>query len=131
MMRSDCREARETMNDRYITAASAAKRPGKMLLLAVLASLAACTTTHVPVVPDAVQCEVPATLLQSCESPQRLKDGITYGELLLVYQSDRQALVRCGADQDGLMKAVAICRAEVDGHNARLKELNEALKARK
>ena len=101
-----------------------------MLWLAALAPLAACTTTHVPVVPDAVQCQVPAALLQACEAPQRLKDGTTYGELLQVHLSDRQALVRCAADHDSLLKAVTLCRSEVERHNARLKELDAALKAR-
>lgn len=101
-----------------------------MLWLAALAPLAACTTTHVPVVPDAVQCEVPAALLQTCEAPVRLKDGTTYGELLQVHLADRQALVRCAADHDSLMKAVTLCRSEVERHNTRLKELDAALKAR-
>lgn len=102
-----------------------------MLWLAALVPLAACTTTHVPVVPDAVQCEVPAVLLQACDAPQRLKDGTTYGELLQVHLADRQALVRCAADHGSLMKAVAVCRSEVERHNARLQELDAALKARR
>ena len=87
-----------------------------MLWLAALAPLAACTTTHVPVVPDAVQCEVPAALLQACDAPQRLKDGTTYGELLQVHLADRQALVRCwDCCRQGLPLPGADAAGEVDG----------------
>jgi hypothetical protein len=98
--------------------------------LMILLPLAGCTT-YVPVVPEAVQCEVPAALLQGCDSPQRLKDGITYGELLAVYQGERQALKLCGDHHAALLRAVAACKAEVDRHNAELKRLDESLKARK
>jgi hypothetical protein len=98
--------------------------------LGALGLLGGCTT-YVPVVPEAVKCEVPATLLQGCVPPAKLADGITYGELLAVYQGERQALQQCGTNHAALMQAVAACRAEVARHNAELGRLNESLKARK
>lgn len=95
---------------------------------ALLLLLGGCTT-YVPVVPDALRCNTPDALLQSCDAPQQLRDGISYAELLTAYQADRQALQRCATRQEALRQAVQTCGQAIDAHNASLGKLNDEIKA--
>lgn len=108
----------------------AMKRCGRWLVLWVTSSLAACSTTYIPVVNPGTRCELPAALQSSCTAPTRLEVGLTYADLLRVYQADRKALQDCATRQQAALKAVATCNAEIDRLNADLTQLNQAVKAR-
>lgn len=102
----------------------------RWLAVPSLVALAACSTTYIPEVPPGTRCELPAVMQQACAAPARLEAGLTYGDLLKVYQGDRKALQDCVARQEAALKAVATCNAEIDRLNADLAKLNEAVKKR-
>lgn len=119
-------ESRGVMDQKNTPVRQAGRAVGAALLL----SLIGCTT-YVPTVTPALKCEPPTALLQGCSAPLALKDGISYSELLVAYQADRQALQRCAVQLEALKQAVSTCNATIDSHNAELAKLNEAAKARK
>jgi hypothetical protein len=87
--------------------------------------LAGCSTTYVPVVPPSMTCTPPEQMQQTCAAPQRLKDGLTYAELITAYQNDRQALQRCTLQHEALKQAVASCQDAITRHNAELAKIGE------
>ncbi|MFM2059365.1 MAG: hypothetical protein RLY71_3750 [Pseudomonadota bacterium] len=93
--------------------------------LAAVALLAGCSTTHVPIVPPSLTCTPPEQMQQTCAAPQRLKDGLSYAELITAYQTDRQALQRCALQHESLKQAVASCQDAITRHNAELAKIGE------
>lgn len=90
-------------------------------LLGLLAALlAGCAATPATVVPPALSCPVPPALAHACASPRTLSTGITFGELLLAYQADRDGLARCAASHADLVQLLAACEAATSSYDARL-----------
>lgn len=87
--------------------------------------LAGCSTTYVPIVPPSLTCSPPEQMQQTCAAPQRLKDGLSYAELITSYQTDRQALQRCALQHEALKQAVATCQEAIARHNAELARIGE------
>lgn len=98
---------------------------GALLALA----LAGCTTP-VPVVSEAIRCEPASEIARRCDLPLAVREGITYGELVQLMQSDRQALGSCADRHEALAKAIAVCNEQIDSHNQRLRGMNAANAAR-
>ena len=95
--------------------------PTTALALLVAAGLGGCGTTHyVAQVPLSLKCEVPAAMTTACPTPQPLKAGLTYRELVEAHLTDRQQLQRCAAQQEDLRRLVTACNARIDAHNAEL-----------
>lgn len=83
--------------------------------------LAACAhEVQVVVVDPAKPCEPSAALLQACAVPTPLAEGLSFRDLVVGYQADRQSLARCALQQADLAKAVAACNDEIAKHNERL-----------
>ena len=81
-------------------------------------------------VDPAKKCDVAPALLQGCENPATLAADLTYGQLMDVYQADRQNLRRCAAQRDDLAKALQTCNTAIDQHNAELAQRLKASPAR-
>ena len=96
-----------------------------------LALLAGCANqVQVVSVDPAKKCDVAPALLQACEVAAPLASDLTYGQLMDIYQGDRQRLRRCAAQRDDLAKALDTCNAAIDKHNAELAERMKAVPPR-
>jgi len=102
----------------------------RLLSLGLAVLLLGACSHYVPVIPPAVQCEVPETLLQGCESPTALAEGLNFGELLQGMQADRQNLQRCAIQQADLSQAVRGCQERIRLHNQKLAEIGSTAQAR-
>ena len=100
----------------------------RLLSLTLGVPLLGACSHYVPVIPPAVQCEVPETLLQGCEQPVALAEGLTFGELLQTLQIDRQNLQRCAVQQADLSQAVRSCQERLRQHNQKLAEIGSAVR---
>jgi hypothetical protein len=89
--------------------------------------LGACSH-YVPVIPAAVACEVPEALMQDCEAPAVLAEGLNFGQLLQTMQLDRQNLQRCAVQQADLSRAVRSCQAQISQHNQKLAEIGRTVR---
>ncbi len=103
----------------------------RLVSLGVIVPLLGACSHYVPVIPPAVQCEVPETLLQGCESPRVLAEGLSFGDLLEKMQIDRQNLQRCAVQQADLSQAVRSCQEQIRLHNQKLAEIGSSASARR
>jgi hypothetical protein len=95
-------------------------------ILVTLSSLAfsGCATTAVPVVKEALKCEVPAGMLAACGDSAPIKQGITFGEMIEVSGRDRASLGACALRHMSLADAIAACNAGIEKYNAEIREIN-------
>lgn len=85
------------------------------LLLSTALALGGCASRPPgPPAPVALKCVLPAGVDSACPTPQPLKAGLTYRELLEVHLADRQQLQRCAAQHEELRRVVAACGARID-----------------
>lgn len=92
------------------------------ICLALLAS-AGCATS-VPVVKEALKCEVPADMLAACGAPAAIKPGVTYGEMIEVTRQDRESLRACALRHKSLAEAITACNSGIDKFNAEIRDIN-------
>jgi hypothetical protein len=85
-----------------------------LLLLTALALGGCASRPPVPPAPVALKCVLPAGADSACPTPQPLKAGLTYRELLEAHLADRQQLQRCAAQHEELRRVVAACSARID-----------------
>ena len=87
--------------------------PALPVLLAAL--LAGCATRPAtPTPPVTLRCVVPPGADSACPTPQPLKPGLTYRELLEAHLADRQQLQRCALQHEEMRRIVAACNARID-----------------
>ena len=99
------------------------------LLAIVLATalLQACAPT-LPKAVKPVGCSVDdATLALACAAPQPVRDGITYGDVLVVGRLDRVALLECQAYLKSTIKMLAECRRSIGEYSQALDSINDAI----
>ena len=87
-------------------------------------ALSGCTTMAVPVVKEALKCNVPADMLAACGEPDLIKHGITFGEMIDVSGRDRDTLRKCVLRHKSLADAIAACNDSIEKHNADIRALN-------
>jgi hypothetical protein len=87
--------------------------------------------TPVPVVKEALKCEVPAGMLAACGEPAAIKQGITFGEMIEVTSRDRDSLRACALRHKSLADAIAACNSNIDRFNAEIRDINNARTAAK
>jgi hypothetical protein len=89
-----------------------------------LVALSGCTTMAVPVVKEALECNIPAEMLAACGEPALIKEGITFGEMINVSALDRETLRKCAFSQRSLADAALQCKDSIDKYNAEIRERN-------
>ncbi len=93
-------------------------------VLVAAGALSGCAPT-LPLLVEPLSCPIDAAVLaRRCDAPQPIASGITYGELLLLHQRDRQALRDCAAHDAALAGMVQACQRAIEQYNAGLAELN-------
>ena len=95
----------------------------RILICLVPAAFAGCATP-VPVIKEALKCEVPAAMLAACGAPAAIKPGITFGEMMVVARTDRDSLRACALRHKSLAEAVAACNSSIDKYNAEIRAIN-------
>lgn len=99
------------------------------LLSAMLALslLQACAPT-LPKAVKPVGCSVDdATLALACATPQPVRDGMTYGDVLVVARLDRVALLECQANLKSTVRMLAECRRSIGEYSQALDSINDAI----
>jgi hypothetical protein len=105
----------------------------KRTLVCVLLStvFSGCTTTiAVPVVKEALKCELPASMLAACGDPGVIQPGITFGQMIEVSGRDRDMLKACALGHKSLAEAIAACNDSIEKYNGEIRELNARNAAR-
>jgi len=88
-------------------------------------ALSGCTSTMVvPVVKEALKCNVSTEMLAACGEPVPIKPGITFGEVVEVTSRDRDTLRECALRHKSLADAMTVCNDNIEKHNADIRELN-------
>jgi hypothetical protein len=95
-----------------------------LLCLISAAAFCGCTTTAVPVVKEALKCEVPASMLAACSDAAAVKSGISFGEMIDVSSRDRDSLRECALRHKSLADAITDCNSRIDKYNADIREYN-------
>ena len=111
------------------TSVSRSPRLAAPMMAAVLACLLlqACAPT-LPKAVKPVGCSVDdATLALACTAPQPVRDGITYGDVLVIGRLDRVALLECQANLKSTVKMLGECRRSIDEYSRALDSLNNAI----
>ena len=89
-------------------------------------ALAGCAAT-VPVVVQPINCPVDAALLAGrCATPKTIPDSSNFGDVLTLYQQDRQALQNCAQRAETLARLIEACQSTLVQYNQRLLEINRA-----
>ena len=89
--------------------------PASALVLLAALGLGGCASSpSVPPAPVAPKCVLQTGVDSACPTPQPLKAGLTYRELLEAHLADRQQLQRCAAQHEELRRVIAACQARVD-----------------
>jgi hypothetical protein len=101
----------------------------RRILMGML-SVAFSACTMVPVVKEALKCEVPAGMLAACGDPAAIRQGITFGEMIDVTGRDRDNLRACALRHKSLADAIAACNSSIDRFNAEIREINARNAAR-
>ena len=96
----------------------------RILLCLSSVAFSGCTTMAVPVVKEALKCEVPAGMLAACGDPAAIKQGITFGEMIDVSSRDRDSLNACALRHKSLADTIAGCNSSIEKYNAEIRELN-------
>jgi hypothetical protein len=96
----------------------------RVLLPVLSITLSGCAPAIVPVVKQSLKCELPADMLQPCTQPDRIRDGVTYKDIIEIMVQDRDNLRRCAQRQESLAGAAALCQAEVAKYNKDVEETN-------
>ncbi len=95
-------------------------------LAAGVLALAGCAAT-VPVVVQPVICPVDAALVAGrCATPKAIPERASFGDVLTLYQQDRQALQNCAQRAETLARLIEACQATMVQYNQRLLEINRA-----
>jgi hypothetical protein len=95
----------------------------KPLVCAFCIALSGCTTA-VPVVKEALKCNVDPSMLEHCTPPIEITEGITYARIIEIVKEDRSSLRFCAQRQEVLAKAVTDCNITIDQHNKEIREIN-------
>lgn len=95
-----------------------------LICLISAAFFGGCTTMAVPVVKEALKCEVPASMLAACDDAAAIKPGIAFGEMIDVSARDRDSLRACALRHKSLADAIADCNSRIDKYNADIREYN-------
>lgn len=96
----------------------------RILICLLSATSSGCATVSMPVVGEALKCEVPAGMLVACDDPVVIKPGITFGELITVSSQDRDKLRDCAHRENGLADAFAECNRKIDAFNSEMRDIN-------
>lgn len=97
-------------------------------LVGAFGLLAGCTSP-LPVVPQAIRCDVdPALLAGKCAAPSPIPADATFGGLVGAMQNDRQALRECALSAEALRASIGRCNAATDEFNKKVDEINEKLR---
>lgn len=95
--------------------------------LAALAALAGCAPT-LPVVVQPISCDISAEVLaRRCAAPQLIPDGVSYGQVLQSYQTDRKSLRDCAAHDQLLADMIVACQGTIRQYNEKLVEINRTI----
>jgi hypothetical protein len=98
----------------------------KQVLAALLAPLlcCGCPGIAVPVVKEALKCDVPADMLAACAEPVAVKPGVTFGEMIELSARDRDSFKACALRHKSLAETVVACNASIEKYNAEIREIN-------
>ena len=100
--------------------------PLRAVFAAVTAALLAGCGATVKLLPEPLDCPVPAELLaQRCAEPQAVADGATYEQVLRAGGQDRDALRRCALHDQTVVQALRACNAAIARHREALRAINE------
>ena len=106
---------------------SGCRRPALLMAAALTLLLQACAPT-LPKAVKPVGCSVDdATLALACPAPQPVRDGMTYGDVLVMARLDRGALLECQAYLKSTVKMLAECRRSIGEYSQALDSINDAI----
>jgi len=96
----------------------------RMLICLSVVACSGCAGTVVPVVTESLECDPPAAMLQTCDEPVPIKEGITYGEMIDVSRRDRESLMACARRQKSLADTAATCARGIKQYNEKIREIS-------
>ena len=96
----------------------------RILICLSAAAFSGCTAMAVPVVKEALKCEVPASMLSVCGEPAAIKQGVTFGEMIDISGRDRDSLRACTLRHKSLADAIAACNDSIEKYNVEIRDLN-------